>query len=316
MAARKNEPLCYCGHEPVHHEDGHGPCRICSHTSALGIEPCSKFRAWYGRGKRPAEKRAEADTDKRKQLKPEDLIFKAIDELIAATSMQDHALRGLRQGLVQLSLRQAKDTSAPWYEVPKRPAPRPKKMLPKAARASSQPESKPKTDATEANGKGEHAHLTESMSRSERRLLAVLAQPKNALGVDRKKLAIWSGYSQRSGGYGQALADLRADGLIEGAPHAIRITQIGVTYAGAIEPLPTTGRELRRWWMNERPKGEGDVLEALALAKKPMTRIELAHGAGKAVTSGGYSQALANLRALGLIGGASNAITIHPELLG
>ena len=151
-------------------------------------------------------------------------------------------------------------------------------------------------------------------TKAEKRLLHALAQSREPM--HRRKLALWTGYSPDSGGYGQALADLRTDGFIEGSSERISITAAGRRAAGDIEPLPT-GRALLNWWIDKRPKGDGDVLYVLAALAQggPMSRDEIAEKAHKSPTSGGFGQSLANLRRLGLIDGPSSAITIAPELM-
>jgi hypothetical protein len=149
-------------------------------------------------------------------------------------------------------------------------------------------------------------------STAQKKLLHALAQSNGPM--HRRKLALWTGYSPDSGGYGQALADLRADKYIAGDATAIVITEAGRAAAGDVESLPI-GRELLRWWCDKRPKGDADILATLSHGR-PMSRDDIAYSTGKSATSGGFGQALANLRRLGLIDGPSSAIRIAPELIG
>lgn len=144
----------------------------------------------------------------------------------------------------------------------------------------------------------------DALTRAERAVLSVLAQPKNAAGVERKRLAMWAGYSHGSGSFAKTLADLRADGLIDGDGGApIKITDAGRAEVGPVKPLPT-GWQLREWWERRRPKAESDILEALAL-HGALARADLAERSDKSANSGSFAKALANLRALGLIEGRS-----------
>ena len=166
--------------------------------------------------------------------------------------------------------------------------------------ASARPSPKP-------NGEG-----VPSSSPAEKKILHALAQGG---AMSRKKLAIWTGYSFTSGSFGQALADLRAAGGIDGPSSAIIITKEGKeSIAGETERLPT-GRALLDWWVSKRPKSDGDVLKILADHGRAMSREDLAQAADRSNTSGSFGQTLADLRKLGLIDGPSKAICISPQLV-
>jgi hypothetical protein len=144
----------------------------------------------------------------------------------------------------------------------------------------------------------------------QKRLLNAIAISKPPM--HKKKLALMTGYSPSSGGYGQALADLRSSGFIAGRSDAITLTDSGRIAAGKLTPLPT-GSALLDWWCGKRPDGEADVLVALA-QHRTLSRDALAHVLGRSPTSGGFGQVLANLRRLGLIDGTSTSIHLATEL--
>jgi len=148
------------------------------------------------------------------------------------------------------------------------------------------------------------------LSPVEKKILCTLAAGG---AMDRKKLALWSGYSHTSGSFGQALADLREAGDIVGSSKELSITSEGRTkVAGHVEKLPK-GEALLEWWIAKRPSGDGLVLRALARGG-PMSREDIAAAIDRSNTSGSYGQTLADLRALGLIDGTSKAYDLSPEL--
>lgn len=148
------------------------------------------------------------------------------------------------------------------------------------------------------------------MSPIEKKILCTLAAGG---AMNRKKLAIWTGYSHTSGSFGQALADLRAAGDIVGSSKEFAITTEGhAKVAGYVEKLPK-GEALLEWWIGKRPASDGLVLRALWRAG-PMSREDIASAIKRSNTSGSYGQTLADLRALGLIDGSAKAYSLSPEL--
>jgi hypothetical protein len=134
--------------------------------------------------------------------------------------------------------------------------------------------------------------------------------------MNRKKLAIWTGYSHTSGSFGQALADLGRAGHITGSSKEFAITAEGRAHvAGHVVKLPT-GEALLEWWIARRPSSDGLVLRALASHGGPMSRAEIAKKIARSNTSGSYGQTLADLRALGLIDGDAKAYDLSPQLVG
>ncbi|HYX22389.1 MAG TPA: helicase HerA-like domain-containing protein [Thermoanaerobaculia bacterium] len=133
--------------------------------------------------------------------------------------------------------------------------------------------------------------------------------------MNRKKLAIWTGYSHTSGSFGQALADLRANGSIAGSSKEFAITSAGrSSVAGHAQELPT-GEALLEWWIARRPASDGLVLRALADNRGPMSRVDIAKKIVRSNTSGSYGQTLADLRALGLIEGDAKSYELSPQLV-
>jgi hypothetical protein len=132
-----------------------------------------------------------------------------------------------------------------------------------------------------------------SLSPCQRAILTVLVQHGRRTAA---QIAILAGYSQKSGGFNGALADLRSLELIDrGAP--IAITTAGRSTLGSVPPLPS-GRGLLTYWIGELNPCEGAILKALEAG--PLTKGEVADLTNY-TESGGFNGALAKLRKLGLV---------------
>lgn len=168
----------------------------------------------------------------------------------------------------------------------RRPASKP--MAPPAAKTSTVPRSNvPKSTGTSGLSKCAHAIL----------IAAAQRRPKPST---KNQLAIMSGYSVTSGGFGAALAELRAAGHLEGPDN--HITKSGLRQIGEIPPMPT-GNALATLWIGRLSKCEAVILEKLIdLGQgRSLSKGQLAEKTGYSETSGGFANALANLRTLELI---------------
>lgn len=154
------------------------------------------------------------------------------------------------------------------------------------------------------NGKHPSPSTTRSynLTKCERTILTALVQ-KQGGPATRAELAILSGYSSESGGFGSALANLRASGAIVGRSSAISATAAGVTRAGVVEPLPR-GSALLEYWCGRVGVCGSAILQTLATAYPgELSRDELAERTGYSAQSGGFGSALARLRTLTLVEG-------------
>lgn len=146
-----------------------------------------------------------------------------------------------------------------------------------------------KTRAKAANGAADVGSLTSY----QRALLRVLKQHRN---VNRHQLALIAGYSPNSGTFTEALAVLRAAGLLE----RLALTPAGELAAGAVEALPT-GEGLVHYWCERVGDYAGTLLQVLVTAyPSELARDELAERAGYR-TSGTFTEQIATLRKLDLI---------------
>lgn len=119
------------------------------------------------------------------------------------------------------------------------------------------------------------------------------------------QLAIYSGYSVTSGGFGKALATLRAHGyLVEGDRKGRNV--IGRTRAQLPEGmrLPTQDVLVTMWRTKLPTQASAVFSAAVVLARASsdaVTAEELAQATHYSITSGGFGKALAKLRKLGLL---------------
>lgn len=151
------------------------------------------------------------------------------------------------------------------------------------------------------------------LDKAMRAVLTVLAQFPEGCAMG--KVALLSGY-RLSGGFRNTLSALRTAGYMSGSNSGIMtITQEGIAALGPYDPLPT-GAELVRFWLNHRSFGQCErrIIQALVDSGQPMTMEELAQ-ATHYEASGGFRNALSNLRTAGILAGKnSEAMTLHADL--
>jgi len=149
----------------------------------------------------------------------------------------------------------------------------------------------PATEAAGQNG---------AMNPCERAALTALVQ-RHPKPSTRAQIALLSGYSQTSGGFGQALASLRRRDFLGDSSGAYEVTPTGIAAAGEVKPIPS-GSERVQFWSEKLGPCAGAILNALSAAyPKSIDRERLAAHTGYSPTSGGFGQALAKLRTLGLV---------------
>jgi hypothetical protein len=158
------------------------------------------------------------------------------------------------------------------------------------------------------------------LEKCHRTILSVLSQ--HPAGLPRDRLAAISRYSKGSGGFKNALGDLRKAGYIDNDPTAaavvIRATESGLAVAPEADQLPTPGEPLRRYWLAHKTleKCHRAIVETLARHPDGLERNQLAAATGYSAGSGGFKNALGDLRKLGLLaGGGRDAIRLHNDLL-
>jgi len=139
-----------------------------------------------------------------------------------------------------------------------------------------------------------------AMNPCERAILTALVQ-RHPKPSTRAQIALLSGYSQTSGGFGQALASLRRRGFLGDSGGAYEVTPTGIAAAGEVEPIPSR-LERVQFWSERLGPCAGAILNALYAAYPgSIGRETLAARTGYSPTSGGFGQALAKLRTLGLV---------------
>jgi uncharacterized protein len=175
------------------------------------------------------------------------------------------------------------------------PAPRPASRTPVAA-----PRPRPVAPAPQPEGQPGPAESDGiALGKAHRAVLGVLAQFPE--GRTKVQLALLSGYSVKSSGYGNTLSALRVAGFINrGNP--IQITPEGIAAIGDDwEPLPA-GEALVGHWMTQLGKAERTILRYLLESyPEPRSKDEVSAATGYSVTSSGFGNALSKLRTLELI---------------
>ncbi len=142
-----------------------------------------------------------------------------------------------------------------------------------------------------------------TLGKCDRSILQVLSQFPE--GCDSGKLTLLSGY-RFSGGFRNSLSALRTAGLIEGGnSDVMRITPAGEAM-GPFESLPE-GDELIRYWLNHSSISAcgRKVLQALLDNPDGLSASELCADTGYEF-SGGFRNALSELRTAGLIVGKNS----------
>jgi hypothetical protein len=169
---------------------------------------------------------------------------------------------------------------------------------------------KPRPATVQTRGNG----ASEKMGKAERKFLTVLAQ-RQEKRTTRNQVAIFAGYSSKSGHVDNTLGALRSAGHAQGGADDVRITEAGLAALGDFDPLPT-GEELRRYWLEHAGgKAERAMLEVILKAyPEPLTRNEVAEAANYSTDSGHVDNTLGRLRSLDLIQGPGSAIRASEEL--
>lgn len=268
-----SDEMCACGFPRYRHAGGLGPC---SHSK------CQLFRPISGVAKKPEPEGADAGA-----------IGKAWAEYLAALAK---AQRAFDRELARIL------TGIPRASKPE--------ILGEIARMYIGPPDGP-TSSIASKSSPVKRSSAEPMTRAMRRVLTVLAQ--NPGGLERDRIAIFSGYSATSGGFGQALADLRGEGWIEDENARTSITAIGLEALGAFDLLPT-GAALFDFWRANVTTAESRILVALRDHRAGLTRSDLARICEYSETSGGFGQALADLRLRRLIFDRDRRIHLAKEL--
>ncbi len=151
-----------------------------------------------------------------------------------------------------------------------------------------------------------------SIGKCHRAILSVLAQHGPSTSG---RLTLLAGY-RYSGGFKNSLSDLRTAGLIEGENTGVmQITEAGRSWDD-YETLPT-GEALQQYWLNHSSVGacERAILEALIAAHpESRTAAQLCEET-EYQYSGGFKNALSNLRTAGLIVGRNTEAMRASETL-
>ena len=151
-----------------------------------------------------------------------------------------------------------------------------------------------------------------SLPKAQRLIVSALALhgPLNPV-----QIAVLTGYRSTSGGFRNALSNLRSAGLIEG--RGVLTLTAAVSTEG-LDPLPAPGPDLIEWWKRHHlNKAERAIIDALVeAAPNPLPNDEIAARTGYSATSGGFRNALSRLRTMQLAEGRgqlSLSPTVYPS---
>jgi hypothetical protein len=140
----------------------------------------------------------------------------------------------------------------------------------------------------------------DALGKCERSILQVLSQFPE--GCDSGRLTLLTGY-RYSGGFKNSLSTLRQNGLIVGENTGVmQITEDGLRL-GPFDPMPS-GQALIDYWLNHRSFGQCErrILGELVQHPKGLTAAQLCELTDYQY-SGGFKNALSNLRTAGVITG-------------
>lgn len=158
----------------------------------------------------------------------------------------------------------------------------------------------------------------EGISRPQQRILDTLAALE-ALGlasIDKRSLAVLSGQSPKSSGYGNNLGTLRARSLIEYPAGGTAALTASGRAAARPGPQIHTLDDLHAAWFAWLPRPQVRILQALiAHYPEPMERAALAKAAEQSPTSSGYGNNLGAMRSLGLIAYPTGGLVAAMPLL-
>src|SRR4029077_11254525 len=134
------------------------------------------------------------------------------------------------------------------------------------------------------------------VSKGELRVLGALSH----LGpLSRTRLAIVTGYQHTAGGFATVLASLKARGWVgsSGAGTFV-LTEEGIQHAEGL-PSPPSGEALVVLWDGKLGKAARASFAVIRASKGPITSQELAEAAGYKAGTGGFADALSELRRYG-----------------
>jgi len=158
------------------------------------------------------------------------------------------------------------------------------------------------------------------ITEAHRKILIALAQNCVGLtkGVNRKRLALLTGYAPTGGGYGGPLKDLKGWGFIvtdgSGEYNILRAGRDAI--GNSWEPLPK-GKALGEYWLNHLDAPEAKILKTLMRHHpNPIGRDKVASESGYTnANGGGFNKPFKKVRGLGLIEG-KKLFRVNGELMG
>ena len=138
------------------------------------------------------------------------------------------------------------------------------------------------------------------LSKCEKKILTALYWLKDDADIDLPKIGVYSGYSSKSGSFGNSMSHLRTLGLVEGRS----LTSEGMLLAQEFSAERPTGTELVSWLQPRLSKAESTILSVLINeGGERLSNEQIAICSGYSSSSGSFGNALSKLRTMGVAEG-------------
>lgn len=133
--------------------------------------------------------------------------------------------------------------------------------------------------------------------------------------ISRDQVAALSGFSARSGTFGDYLSQLKKKGYLVEDSQGLHITEEGSEFAGPVEPLNVDPQQLVEMWASKFKAGTARMLKIIAgRYPEPITREELGQESGFVHTSGTFGDYLSQLVRCGLVIKENGGVIASPNL--
>lgn len=154
---------------------------------------------------------------------------------------------------------------------------------------------------------------SDDLGRCEKAILETLA--KFGKPCTKVKIGIFAGYSSKSGGFSNAVSKLKTSEFVIANNGDLEITQLGLQQVSDFDPLPSTNYDILKFWVNRTGKCPGAILSALVpVYPDSMSREDVGLQTNYSATSGGFSNGISKLKALGLIKSDNGMLCASEEM--
>jgi hypothetical protein len=131
-------------------------------------------------------------------------------------------------------------------------------------------------------------------------LLEAMAR-RHPTKLTRGQISTLSGRSRRSSAFDTAMGEIVRTGMVQKVGDLYELTPAGRGLVGAVEGAAQTPEEVQRMWLDALPDYEAALLRVLLAADgAPLSREQVAHRAGRSITSSAFDSAISTLVKNGL----------------